>query len=372
MTALSLPRRGPGRVASEPSAILAASVALVVAGNLASVNRGPDAAAPLAGVPGAADPGGPVAPQPVQGPVSPPSAPFADTPASLAQIDGSIARWSANSRGQRAGLHLGRATLAPAVRGPGTDQRRRHRLRPRRGGRQPLARDRAAPARRAGAPRPDPARDPRLLGGRWPRHPPWTEPPRTSRPSSRSSATPASSSATSTARPRSTTRIQALAPGPAVTARQARVAFLRGDPARAVALAESAHAGGRRRRPGRPGPQLVRVPRRHALDVRAACPRMRPIWFDRAVADWPESFLALAGRARAAAALGDPEAAIAGYQRRHRRRPAAGCPDGARRPARHARRHAPRQSSSTRRSRRSPSSRAKAGSSTTASSCCST
>jgi tetratricopeptide (TPR) repeat protein len=108
-------------------------------------------------------------------------------------------------------------------------------------------------------------------------------------------------------------RIQDLAPGAALTARQARVAFLRGDPAGAVAGAEAARAAAVA--DGTTGPSLSWYGYlAGTLNLAAGNPEQAATWFDTALADWPESYLALAGRARAAAALGDTDAAIAGYR----------------------------------------------------------
>jgi tetratricopeptide (TPR) repeat protein len=108
-------------------------------------------------------------------------------------------------------------------------------------------------------------------------------------------------------------RIEALAPGAAVNARLARVAFLRGQPAAAVSLAEAAHAAARTE--GQDGPALSWYAYlAGTLDVAAGEPEEAAAWFDRALASWPESYLALAGRARASAALGDLDGAIDGYR----------------------------------------------------------
>ncbi len=109
------------------------------------------------------------------------------------------------------------------------------------------------------------------------------------------------------------TRIDELTDGPAVTARLARVAFLRGDAAGAVSLAESAH--GAAATAGIVGPALSWYAYlAGTLSMSAGAPEIAADWYDRALATWPESFLALAGRARASAALGETDAAIAGYE----------------------------------------------------------
>ena len=107
-------------------------------------------------------------------------------------------------------------------------------------------------------------------------------------------------------------RIEALAPGPAITARLARVAFLRGDPAGAVAMAEAAQAAAKA--DGIAGPALSWYAYlAGTMHLAAGAPEAAAAWYDTAIADWPGSYLALAGRARAAAALGDTDAAIASY-----------------------------------------------------------
>jgi tetratricopeptide (TPR) repeat protein len=108
-------------------------------------------------------------------------------------------------------------------------------------------------------------------------------------------------------------RIQALAPGPSVTARLARVAFLRGDPTTAIRDAEAAHATAASA--GVEGPSLSWYAYvAGTMNLAAGAPDAAAHWFDRALDAWPGSYLALAGRARAAAALGDAAAAIDGYR----------------------------------------------------------
>jgi tetratricopeptide (TPR) repeat protein len=108
-------------------------------------------------------------------------------------------------------------------------------------------------------------------------------------------------------------QIQALTPGPAVTARLARIAFLRGDPAAAVRGAESAQAAAVTA--GIDGPSLSWYAYlAGTMHLAAGEPGQAAMWFDRALDAWPGSYLALAGRARAAAALGDVDGAIGGYR----------------------------------------------------------
>jgi tetratricopeptide (TPR) repeat protein len=50
------------------------------------------------------------------------------------------------------------------------------------------------------------------------------------------------------------------------------------------------------------------------MELAAGDPEAASTWFDKALDAWPQSYLALAGKARAAAALGNTSAAIAGYR----------------------------------------------------------
>jgi tetratricopeptide (TPR) repeat protein len=109
------------------------------------------------------------------------------------------------------------------------------------------------------------------------------------------------------------TRLGTLAPGAALSARLARLAFLQGDPAGAVTMAESAHAAAITE--GTTGPGLSWYAYlAGTLSLASGAPEAAAAWFDQAIDAWPGSFLALAGRARAAAALGATDAAIDGYQ----------------------------------------------------------
>jgi tetratricopeptide (TPR) repeat protein len=106
---------------------------------------------------------------------------------------------------------------------------------------------------------------------------------------------------------------QALAPGAAVTARLARVAFLRGDVAGSLnlakqAVAESAAAG----ESGASTSWYAYLC--GTLAMAAGDPSGALGWFEGALQAWPQSYLALAGRARALAAAGRTDEAIAGYQ----------------------------------------------------------
>ncbi len=109
-------------------------------------------------------------------------------------------------------------------------------------------------------------------------------------------------------------RIQSIAPSPAIGARLARVAFLRGDAAAAVRDAEAAQ--GAAVAAGTTGPSLSWYSYvAGTMQLMAGAPEAAAGWFDKAIQEWPGSFLALAGRARAAAALGDVNGAIAGYRK---------------------------------------------------------
>jgi len=108
-------------------------------------------------------------------------------------------------------------------------------------------------------------------------------------------------------------RIQKVATSPAIAARLARVAFLRGDPAGAVRMAEAAQAGAAAA--GIEGPSLSWYSYvTGTMQLAAGSPEAAASSFDKALEAWPESFLALAGRARAAAALGRVDDAIDGYR----------------------------------------------------------
>lgn len=107
-------------------------------------------------------------------------------------------------------------------------------------------------------------------------------------------------------------RLATEVPGPAVTARLSRLAFLRGDPTGAGALANKAFDESLAE--GDTGAQLgwyaylAGTVAQSAGDAAAA---LR--WFDRAISTWPGSYLALAGSARAEAALGRMDDAIASF-----------------------------------------------------------
>jgi tetratricopeptide (TPR) repeat protein len=108
-------------------------------------------------------------------------------------------------------------------------------------------------------------------------------------------------------------QIESLTPGAPVTARLARVAFLRGDAASAVTMAEAAYAAASA--DGTTGPALSWYAYlAGTMHLNAGSPASAAMWFGTALDAWPTSYLALAGAARAAAALGDAAGAIAGYR----------------------------------------------------------
>jgi tetratricopeptide (TPR) repeat protein len=318
MTAQSLPRSlphprtpRPGRIRS--IGLLVASAAIVVAGQAVTTLRGPEApAVPAVAAPGAPVGVAPVGPPPaVEGPVSAPGAPFAAAPGSLAQIDRSIRSWTANLAANEADfisarnlavLYEGRARLSGDI----SDYARASEAATRSLSIEPRQLDvqalharlllathdfagALAEAQRVDSLAPNQPAVLAILGD------------------ARLELGDVDGAETLYA------RIETLAPGPAVTARQARIAFLRGDSANAVSLAEAAH--GAARADGETGPALSWYAYlAGTMSLSAGEPEEAVRWFDRAVDEWPASYLALAGRARAAAALGDTAAAIADYR----------------------------------------------------------
>jgi tetratricopeptide (TPR) repeat protein len=294
MTALSLPR--PRRV--RPLALLVASLAIVAASQLATVLQ----------------PGSPSvvpAPQAVSGPLSPPEAPVTSAPGSLAQLDHSIAAWTANlaangrdflSASNLGLLYEARARLSGDVGDYARAEEATDRslaIEPRQLDVQALhARlqlathdfSRAlAEARAVDRASPDQPAVLAIIGD------------------ARLELGEVDAAAAIYE------RIADLAPGAPIEARLARVAFLRGDPAGAVTRAGSAHAAAAA--DGQVGPALSWYAYlAGTLSVSAGAPESAATWFDRALTTWPESYLALAGRARVAAALGDVDAAIDGYR----------------------------------------------------------
>jgi tetratricopeptide (TPR) repeat protein len=304
MTAQSLAR--PRRI--RPLAILVAAAGIVAASQLGAALQGsPAPAAPAA----QAAPAGQAAPITIAGPVTPPDAPVANAPGSLARIDHSIVAWTANvARNERdfiAAATLGLLYEARArLSGDVTDYARATEAANRSLATEPRQLDvKALHARLQLATHDFSAAlaEAQLLDRAAPDQPAvlaivadaWLE---------------LGDVAAATA---IYERIQILAPGPAIDARLARVAFLRGDPAGAVARAESAHAAAVAE--GQDGPALSWYAYlAGTLSLASGAPEAAAAWFDRALEAWPQSHLALAGHARAAAALGDEDAAIDGYR----------------------------------------------------------
>ena len=297
MTALSLPR--PRRM--RPLAILGASLALVAASQAANL------LAPRATAPAPAAPAGQV----VTGPVAPAGAPIAGAPGNLETIDHSIAAWTANvaandrdfiSAANLGTLYEARARLSGDVSDysrAATAAERSLAIEPRQLDIQALhARLQLATHDFAGALTEASAIDRAVPN----------------QPAVLSIIADASLELGDVDRASSLhDQIQALAPGPAVTARLARLAFLRGDPTSAVSMAESAY--GAAKADGTAGPALSWYAYlAGTLHLGAGSPETAATWFGSALDAWPASFLALAGSARAAAALGDTDAAIAGYR----------------------------------------------------------
>lgn len=297
MTALSLPR--PRRL--RPLAILGASLALVAASQAANLlaPRSP-ASAPIA-----------PADQVVGGPAAPAGAPISGAPGSLATIDHSIAAWTANvatndqdfiSAGNLATLYEARARLSGDVSDYAratTAADRSLAIEPQQVDLQALharlqlaAHDFGAALAEARAIDRDLPNQPAVLA---------------------IIADASLELGDVDGAARLYDQIQAVAPGPAITARLARVAFLLGNPASAVALSESAYGAANAN--GTTGPALSWYAYlAGTMRLGAGSPADAAAWFDDALTAWPGSFLALAGRARAAAALGDTDAAIAGYR----------------------------------------------------------
>ena len=110
------------------------------------------------------------------------------------------------------------------------------------------------------------------------------------------------------------TRLATLAPGAPVTARLSRLAFIQGDPGGAVRLAQAAYD--QSAAAGDTGPALGWYAYLAGVsDLSTGDPATGLTWFRRAVALWPKGYLALAGEARAEAALGRPDAAIDLFRR---------------------------------------------------------
>lgn len=107
--------------------------------------------------------------------------------------------------------------------------------------------------------------------------------------------------------------LETQAPGSAVTARLSRLAFINGDTRSAMSLAQrawdEANAG------GETGPSLGWYAYLAGMTaINTGSPDEALGWFRKARSVWPNSYLAIAGEARAQAALGQTDAAIASYQ----------------------------------------------------------
>jgi tetratricopeptide (TPR) repeat protein len=93
----------------------------------------------------------------------------------------------------------------------------------------------------------------------------------------------------------------------------ARIAFLRGDTAGAMSLASRAVDESTAEGDTGPGASWYAY-LCATMAMSAGAPATALDWFSRALDQWPDSFLALAGQARSLAALGQTDEAIAGYQ----------------------------------------------------------
>ncbi len=108
--------------------------------------------------------------------------------------------------------------------------------------------------------------------------------------------------------------LETQAPGPAVTARLSRLRFIQGDTASAIALAQ--RAWDEATAAGQTGASLGWYAYLAGVTaISTGSPDAALTWFQQARTAWPESYLVFAGEARAQAALGQADAAIASYQR---------------------------------------------------------
>jgi tetratricopeptide (TPR) repeat protein len=106
--------------------------------------------------------------------------------------------------------------------------------------------------------------------------------------------------------------LEKAAPGPAVTVRLSRLAFIQGDTAAAVRLSERAWTEANAA--GETGASLGWYGYLAGMTaINTGAPDAALTWFQRALSVWPDSFLALAGEARSQAALGHTDDAIATY-----------------------------------------------------------
>lgn len=307
MTSLSLPR--PRRI--RPLAILLASVALVAASQAATLLQArPTAPAGAGGGAGnqplAAGPIAPIAPIEAPG-----GAPAANAPGSIAQIDHSIAAWTANlaandqdflSASNLATLYEGRARLSGDV----TDYGRAAEAANRSLAIEPRQLDVQALHARLALATHDFRRalsEGEMLDRSAPNQPAIL---------AIMGDAQLELGDVDGAEARFH-EIESLAPGAAVDARLARVTFLRGDAAAAVTQSEAAYDAAVTE--AQTGPALSWYAYLAGFqNLAAGDPAAAATWFDRALAAWPQSHLALAGRARADAALGNIDAAITGYR----------------------------------------------------------
>jgi len=108
--------------------------------------------------------------------------------------------------------------------------------------------------------------------------------------------------------------LEQQAPGAPVTARLSRLAFINGDTATAIAL--SKQAWDEATAAGDTGATLGWYAYlAGTVALQTGSPADAATWFGKADTVWPDSFLVLGGLARAQAALGQTDAAIATYQR---------------------------------------------------------
>lgn len=107
--------------------------------------------------------------------------------------------------------------------------------------------------------------------------------------------------------------LEKQAPGPAVTARLSRLAFIQGATTSAVTLAQ--RAWDEATAAGQTGASLGWYAYLAGVTaISTGSPDAALTWFRRAGDVWPDSYLVIAGEARARAALGQADEAIAGYQ----------------------------------------------------------
>jgi tetratricopeptide (TPR) repeat protein len=107
--------------------------------------------------------------------------------------------------------------------------------------------------------------------------------------------------------------LETQAPGAAATARLSRLAFITGDTTSAVSLAQ--RAWDEARSSGATGASLGWYAYLAGMTaISTGSPDAALRWFQKANGAWPDSYLAIAGEARAQSALGDTDGAIASYE----------------------------------------------------------